>query len=66
MPSNDELLTIKEVVQITSMGKTTIYRKIRNGEFPKSRNLGGSLVRWSNNEIQSWIKSFFDDAKQVN
>lgn len=60
MQNNDELLTVNEVVQITSMGKTTIYRMIRDGRFPKSRSFGGKLVRWSNNEIQQWIRGVFD------
>ena len=57
---NDELLTVKEVAQLTKMSKTTIYRKIQDGEFPRNRNFGGNLVRWSNNEIQQWIRGVFD------
>lgn len=57
---NDELLTVKEVTQLTKMSKTTIYRKIQEGEFPKNRNFGGNLVRWSNNEIQSWMRNAFE------
>lgn len=57
---NDELLTVKEVTQLTKMSKTTIYRKIQDGEFPRNRNFGGNLVRWSNNEIQQWIRGVFD------
>lgn len=57
---NDELLTVKEVTQLTKMSKTTIYRKIQDGEFPKNRNFGGNMVRWSNNEIQQWIRGVFD------
>ena len=52
---NDELLTLKDVIQITKMSKSTIYKKIQLGEFPQNRSFG-SIVRWSNNEVQRWIR----------
>lgn len=58
--NNDKLLTAKEVAELTSMSRPTIYRKMREGDFPKSRNFGGNLVRWSNNEIQQWIRIAFE------
>jgi prophage regulatory protein len=53
----ERLLTIKEVMAKTSLGSSTIYRRIEEGTFPRGRDLGGSCVRWVQSEIDEWIRT---------
>ena len=53
----DRLLKLRDVVDLTRMGKSTIYRKISAGLFPKPVGLGGKSVRWRESDITRWIAS---------
>lgn len=51
----DRLLKLKEVTQMTSLGSSTIYRKLADGTFPKPRTLSVGCVRWLESEVMAWI-----------
>lgn len=53
--SEDRMLRMPEVRTITGLGKTTIYRMIQRGEFPKPVQLGGRAVGWRKSGICEWI-----------
>jgi len=50
-----QLIRITEVSDITSLSKSSIYRRIRQGEFPSSISLGGSVRVWRLEQVQQWI-----------
>ena len=50
----DRLLPLEAVKQIAGLGKTMIYRKMREGTFPQSCKPGGASARWSEREVQAW------------
>ncbi|MBY3564109.1 helix-turn-helix transcriptional regulator [Rhizobium laguerreae] len=52
----ERLLKLKEVRAITSLGTSTIYRRLAAGTFPKPRVLSEACVRWRESEILAWIK----------
>lgn len=52
----EQLLTIKEVVQITGFKKSTIYKFIRENKFPQPLKFGKSS-RWIKSEINEWINN---------
>lgn len=49
------LFTLKDILEITRMSKSSIYRMMNKGEFPKSISLGGNCVRWRVSEIRKWV-----------
>ncbi len=51
----DRLLPIDAVMQIAGIGKTMIYRKMRDGTFPKACKPGGVSSRWSEREVRDWL-----------
>lgn len=53
---DDEIITIDEVIAKTSLGKTTIYRQMKAGTFPKQVNLGGQRVGWLKSDITRWLQ----------
>ena len=54
--SADRLIKWREVVGLTGYSKTSLYAKIRAGEFPEPLRLGSAgSVRWSFLEVQRVI-----------
>jgi len=49
------LLALRDVVGLTKLSKSTIYRKMNSGEFPKHLNLGGRCRRWLLKDVQDYI-----------
>ncbi|MGH9960645.1 MAG: helix-turn-helix transcriptional regulator [Pyrinomonadaceae bacterium] len=38
------------------MGRTTIWRMMREGRFPQSRRIGKVAKAWLEDEVEEWIK----------
>lgn len=57
LESADRLLRIDQVQEKTALGRSTIYRRIAAGAFPKPRFLGRGAVRWRESAIDRWIES---------
>ena len=55
IPLCDRLLRLREVVKMTSLGSSTIYRKLRVGGFPQPYALSPSCVRWRESEVIDWM-----------
>ena len=53
----ETLLRLRDVMKVTTLGSTTIYRKMDAGEFPRPLNLGGNVVRWRMSDVQRWISA---------
>ena len=79
--SNDTIIRQKrfirlpEVLTRTGYGRTTIYRKMEDGSFPKSIKLGGAptdpckfdsrAVAWIEDEVEQWIESRIEERDLV-
>lgn len=51
----NRLMTVDEVMSMTKMGKTKLYRLIKEGRFPQQRCHGDGSVVWVREEIDYWI-----------
>ena len=49
------LIRINEVQYRTGLGRSTIYRWMTEGRFPKPVHLGGNIVAWAEVDIEYWI-----------
>ena len=68
-------ILLPEVLSRTGYGRTSIYRKMEDGSFPRSVKLGGPLedsnafdcraVAWIENEVEQWIESRIDERDSV-
>jgi len=64
-------IRLPEVLTRTGYGRTTIYRKMEDGSFPRSVKLGGPpvdpeafdsrAVAWIENEVEQWIESIIEE-----
>ena len=55
----DRILRISEVVEITGLSRTTIWRRVKSGNFPAPVRLGGLATRsvgWREGELKRWIE----------
>ena len=49
------LIRLPEVQHRVGLGRSTIYRWMAEGKFPKPVQLGGYAVAWSEAEVEAWI-----------
>ena len=49
-------LRISEVLQMTGMGTTFIYDRMRDGTFPKQIQLGPRSIVWNEREVVQWME----------
>ena len=64
-------IRLPEVLTRTGYGRTTIYRKMEDGSFPRSVKLGGPLedpnafdsraIAWIEDEVEQWIESIIEE-----
>ena len=76
MKSNHRFIRLNEVLSRTGYGRTSIYRKMENGSFPKSLKLGGPpkdpsafdsrAVAWIEDEVDQWIEDRIEKRYSVN
>jgi prophage regulatory protein len=45
------------VLHRTGLGRSTVYRWMDEGRFPKSVHIGGRSVAWIEHEIDEWLIS---------
>ncbi|MGI2214520.1 helix-turn-helix transcriptional regulator [Shewanella oncorhynchi] len=55
MTPNIKLIRLKDVIDSTGLARSTIYKYIDKGIFPKAVTLGGRAVAWVESKIQGWI-----------
>lgn len=53
----DRLIRLPEVKLRVGLGRSTIYRRMREGNFPLPRDLGGGVIAWSETDVSAWIAS---------
>ena len=50
-----KLLRLKAVMEATGLGRSSIYKFIAQGTFPKPVQLGDRAVGWVDQEVEDWI-----------
>ncbi|ELH4807163.1 AlpA family transcriptional regulator [Vibrio vulnificus] len=50
-----QLINLKEVIYLTGLQRSSIYKFMDEGHFPKSISIGGRSVMWDESEIQMWV-----------
>ena len=70
-----KFIRLPEVLSRTGYGRTTIYRKMEDGSFPRSVKLGGPpidpnvfdsrAIAWIEDEVEQWIDSRIEGRDSV-
>ena len=54
---NKILLSAQEVVGVTGLSRTSIWRLESDGDFPKRRQITRQRVAWLADEVLDWARS---------
>ena len=57
MTMHDRLLRRRQVEEITGMSRSSIYRLMQDGQFPRPVKVGTAAVRWRASDITAWVES---------
>jgi predicted DNA-binding transcriptional regulator AlpA len=49
------LLRLRTVEAITGLSRSTIYAKLKAGEFVEPVRLGARCTRWKASDVQAWL-----------
>ena len=49
------IIRLKEVMDCTGLGRSTIYKYMGEGSFPQRVTLGDRAVGWVESEVMSWV-----------
>ena len=50
-----KMLRLKAVLELTGLARSTVYKFIAEGSFPKPVPLGGRAVAWVEEEVNDWL-----------
>ena len=53
--SPDRILRLKAVLERTGMSRSTVYRRVEDGSFPRQIQLGPRTTGWRESAIARWI-----------
>jgi len=55
MDSDIRMMNVKEVMDLTGLSRTTLWRRVRQGTFPIPRQLGPRRFAWLNSEMIEFL-----------
>lgn len=51
------MLRVRQVCQVTGLGRSTIYLMESEGRFPRRVQLGLRAVAWIESDVQAWLQA---------
>ncbi len=55
--SPDRILRIKTVLDRTGLKRSTMYRKMQKGSFPKSLQISDRCAGWRESDVNDWLNN---------
>jgi prophage regulatory protein len=53
----DRILRIKTVLERTGLSRSTLYRKIQQGTFPKQVAISTRCAGWRESAVNAWMRN---------
>jgi prophage regulatory protein len=54
---NDRILRIRTVLERTGLSRTTMYRKMDQGTFPKQVKISNRCAGWYESQVEAWLRN---------
>lgn len=54
---SDALLRMATVEAVTGLCRSTIYAKIKSGEFAEPIRIGSRCSRWKSSDVRAWLEA---------
>ena len=51
----NRILRIRQVLEVTGLRRTSLYKKLNANEFPKPVKLGVRAVGWRETDVHAWM-----------
>lgn len=58
------IMRLNEVMSVTGFQRSSVYKYMAHGTFPKAAPLGDRAVGWVSTEIEDWIKARIAERDQ--
>ncbi len=54
---DDRILRIGTVLKLTGLSRSTLYRKVQRGQFPKQIKLSERCAGWRQSSVHAWMRN---------
>ena len=61
--SNERALRLRQVTQLTGLGRSMIYQMQAEGRFPQRIKLGQRAVGWLESEVRDWLATRVETSR---
>ncbi len=58
-------LRLPEVKHAVGLGRSAIYQKVKEGDFPAPVSLGARAVAWLSDEIAAWMDTRVEASRKT-
>ncbi len=55
--TSNRFLRLNAVLDKTGLSRSTLYRKIDEGTFPKQITIGARCVAWLESDVEAWMRN---------
>lgn len=59
-----KMIRMTDVLKVVPLSKSTIYDRMGAGTFPRSKDLGGGVVAWYEDEVSAWQQACPDTGNE--
>jgi prophage regulatory protein len=60
---NERALRLRQVSQLTGLGRSMIYQMQAEGRFPQRIKLGERAVGWLESEVRNWLATRIETSR---
>ena len=61
-----KFLRLPQILQLIPIGKSTLWEKVKKGEFPKQIKLGPKISVWNASDVQAYIENHCNNISNDN
>jgi prophage regulatory protein len=55
--SSDRILRIRTVMARTGLSRSTLYRRVEQGSFPRQIRISERCIGWRETAVEAWMRS---------
>lgn len=59
-----KLIRLTEVIELTGLGKSTVWMYIQQGKFPKQIKISPRISVWKLSDIEAWISKQIEQGEK--
>lgn len=60
-----KIIRLKDVIETTGLARSTVYKYVAEGFFPKPISLGDRCVGWVESEVHDWIIARIEERDEA-